>query len=66
MTACWCEWYGISLDWAACVGVTVNWDMAEKLLLTPFELMAATSTSYTALDAKPRSVTLIPEMFIVS
>ena len=50
---------------AAAVGFTVNWAMAEKLLLTPFELMAATATSYAALGTKPRSVTLATEMFTV-
>ena len=47
------------------VGVTVNWDMAEKSLKTPFELMVATATSNSALGAKPRSATLVPEIFTV-
>ena len=53
------------LGGTAVVGVTVNWDMTEKSLKTPFELMAATATSNSALGAKPCSVTLVPEIFTV-
>ena len=51
---------------AIAVGGTVNWTMAEKsLMAAPFVLMAATSTPYSAFGAKPRSVTLVSEMFTV-
>ena len=57
---------GISLGAAVgVVGVTVNWVTSEKELMSPFELMAATSTVYSALGTKSCSVTLALEMFTV-
>ena len=57
---------GISLGAAVgFVGVTVNWVTSEKELMSPFELMAATSTVYSALGTKSCSVTLALEMFTV-
>ena len=58
---------GISLG-AAVVGVTVNtvnWITSEKELMSLFELMAATSTVYSALGTKSCSVTLALEVFNV-
>ena len=45
----------------------MKWAASEELLMAPFELMAATSTSYSALGTKSTSVTLVPghEMFTV-
>ena len=57
---------GISLGAAVgVVGVTVNWVTSEKELMSPFELMAATSTVYSALGTKFCSVTLVLEVFTV-
>ena len=50
---------------AAVAGVTVNWVTSENALMSPFELMAATSTVYSALGTKFCSVTLALEMFTV-
>ena len=48
----------------AAVGATV-WAMAEKSLMIPFELIAATSTSYVLGAKKHHSITLVPEVFAV-
>ena len=56
----------ISLGGGAVVGATVKWAASEELLMAPFEKMAATSTSYSALGFRSCSVTLVvPEMFTV-
>ena len=58
--------YSILLGSVSSGGVTVNWATAEKLLMAPFEKMAATSTSYSVLGSRSCSVTLVaPEMFTV-
>ena len=57
--------YSILLGSVSSGGVTVNWVTAEKLLMAPFEKMAATSTSYSVLGSRSCSVTLVPEMFTV-
>ena len=43
----------------------MNWNNVEKGLICPFELMAATSTVYSVLGTKSRSVTLVLEVFTV-
>ena len=55
---------GISLG-AAVGAVTVNWVTSENALMSPFELMAATFTVYSALGNKSCSVTLALEVFTV-
>ena len=58
--------YSILLGSASSGGVTVNRATGEKLLMAPFELMAATSTSYSVLGARSRRVTLVvPKVFTV-
>ena len=44
----------------------MKWAASEELLMAPFEKMAATSTSYSALGARSGSLTLVlPEVFTV-
>ena len=47
-------------------GATVKWAARKELLMALFELMATTSTSYSALGTRSRSLTLVvPEVFTV-
>ena len=43
----------------------MNWANAENVLMSPFELMAATDTLYSAVGTKSCSVTLVLDVCIV-